>query len=161
MSGRERVAEFLNKASAQAEVCELETSTRNSELAARALGCTIAQIAKSVVFVAGDTVVVVISGDKRVDVAKLGRLMRCTARVATASEVKEKTGYPVGGVPPFPHEHSIRVITDASLLRFESVWAAAGVPTAVFSMSTRDLIRLTGSPPMDLALDPKDIAGDI
>jgi prolyl-tRNA editing enzyme YbaK/EbsC (Cys-tRNA(Pro) deacylase) len=133
------------------EVREFDESTRNSELAAQALGCTVPEIAKSVVFVGKSTAVVVISGDKRVDAAKLSKLIGEEVRVARPDEVRERTGFPIGGVPPFPHVEGVEVYPDASLARFQHVWAAGGTPNAVFRIGTSDLLRLVGRGPFELA----------
>ncbi len=152
MGSLQRVREFVAASGVDAEFREFEDSTRNSELAATALGCTAAEIAKSVVFVGSSAHVVVISGDRRVDVARLSRVQKEEVRVATPEEVREMTGFPIGGVPPFPHLDGVHVLPDASLTRFRHVWAAAGTPRAVVRLATSDLVRLAGSGIFDLAL---------
>ncbi len=151
MGSRERVAGYLAASGVPFEIRGFGESTRNSELAARALGCSIAEIAKSVVFVGKSTAVVIISGDKRVDAAKLSKLTDEEMRVAKPDEVRERTGFPIGGVPPFPHAEGVAVLPDSSLMRFESVWAAAGTPNAVFRIASSDLLRLVGRGPFGLA----------
>jgi len=101
MGSRERVAEYLLKSGASYELREFGESTKNSVLAAQALGCEVAEIAKSVVFLASRPAVVVVSGDRRVSVPKLSKFIG-EARIATADEVRDRTGFPIGGVPPFP-----------------------------------------------------------
>jgi len=133
------------------EAREFGESTKNSELAAQALGCSVAEIAKSVVFVGAATVVVIISGDKRVDAEKLSAVCGGSVRVAKPDEVRERTGYPIGGVPPFPHSEGVSVLPDSSVTRFEHVWAAGGTPNAVFRIGTSDLVRLVGKGPFELA----------
>ena len=145
------MAEYLLKSGIPVEIREFGESTKNSELAAQALGCTVAEIAKSVVFVGRSAAVVIISGDKKVDPEKLSRELRDDVRVARADEVRQKTGFPIGGVPPFPHLDGVAVLTDVSLTRFPAVWAAAGAPNAVFRIVTSDLVRLVGNGPFDLA----------
>ncbi len=145
------MAEFLSKSGVAFELREFDESTRNSALAAQALGCKVAEIAKSVVFVGEKTFVVVISGDRRVDSAKLSQHARESLRVAKPDEVRERTGFPIGGVPPFPHADDVTVLADASLLRSSHVWAAAGTPNAVFRIGTKDLFRLLGSSPLELS----------
>jgi prolyl-tRNA editing enzyme YbaK/EbsC (Cys-tRNA(Pro) deacylase) len=149
LGSRERVAEYLTRSGVRYEVREFDESTKNSPLAAQALGCTVAEIAKSVVFVGGQTAVVVASGDKRVSVPKLSKVIG-GARMARPDEVREKTGYPIGGVPPFPHREGVVVLPDVSLTRFRSVWAAAGAPNAVFRIDPTDIMRLLGAGPFDL-----------
>ncbi|MDG6909536.1 MAG: YbaK/EbsC family protein [Nitrososphaerota archaeon] len=144
------MAEYLSKSGVKYEIREFDESTKNSALAARALGCSVPEIAKSVVFVGDRTAVVVTSGDRRVSVPKLSRMVG-DARIARPDEVREKTGFPIGGVPPFPHDSSVAVLTDISLTRFRSVWASAGAPNAVFRMDPSDMIRLVGSGPFDLS----------
>jgi len=147
----ERVSEYLSKSGAKYELREFGESTKNSALAAQVLGCSVAEIAKSIVFVGETTVVVIISGDKRVDGARLANAVGAKLRVAKADEVRDRTGFPIGGVPPFPHREGIAVLIDSSLTRFARVWAAAGTPNSVFGIETVDLLRLLGSKPVDVA----------
>ncbi len=151
MGSRERVVDYLRRSGASVDLREFGESTRNSALAAQALGCTVAEIAKSVVFVGRKTAVVIISGDKRVSSARLGSVAGESLRVATPDEVRERTGFPIGGVPPFPHAEEVVVLPDSSLLRFDRVWAAAGTPNAVFRIGSSDLLKLVGSGPFELA----------
>lgn len=151
MGSRERVAEYLSKSGVSFELREFGESTKNSSLAAQALGCSVAEIAKSVVFVGASTAVVIISGDRRVDPSRLAEAVGGEVRVAKPDEVRERTGFPIGGVPPFPHAQGVEVLPDASLARFRAVWAAAGSPNAVFKIGTQDLIRLVGRGPFELA----------
>ena len=151
MGSRERVSEYLSKSGVRCELREFDKSTKNSVLAAQALGCSVAEIAKSVVFVGEKTAVVIISGDKRVDGTKLSKVTGAELRVAKADEVRDRTGFPIGGVPPFPHGEGVAVLADASLTRFGRVWAAAGTPNSVFEIGTPDLLRLLGSRPVDVA----------
>ena len=151
MGSRERVTEYLSKSGAEYELREFDRSTKSSALAAQALGCSLAEIAKSVVFVGEKTTVVIISGDKRVDSTKLANVTGTELRVAKADEVRSRTGFPIGGVPPFPHGEGIAVLVDASLTRFGRIWAAAGTPNSVFRIETPDLLRLLGSKPVDVA----------
>lgn len=137
------------------ELREFDESTRSSVLAARALGCSVAQIAKSVVFVGRGTAVVIISGDRKVDPEKLARATGEEMRIATPAEVKERTGFPIGGVPPFPHGEGVLAYPDVSLGRFGQVWAAAGAPNAVFKVGASDLFRHLGRGPFDLAAPQK------
>lgn len=151
MGSIERVREFLSKSGVAYELREFGESTKNSALAARALGCTVAEIAKSVVFVGEGTAVVIISGDKKVDPARLAVASGEPMRIATPEEVHDRTGFPIGGVPPFPHGEGVTVLPDSSLARFSHVWAAAGTPNAVFRISSRDMFGLLGREPSVLA----------
>ena len=137
--GSKRVGEFLTEAGLEAQVVTLDDSTRTSQMAADALGCSVAQIAKSIAFIDGGAVVVVISGDKRVDLKKLSALLGEKVRIADAYAVRRGTGYVIGGVPPFPHNEGVRVLLDSSLSRFDEVWTAAGTPNSVMKISVSDL----------------------
>jgi prolyl-tRNA editing enzyme YbaK/EbsC (Cys-tRNA(Pro) deacylase) len=150
----ERVRSHLEGLRLQAEFREFDVSTKSSALAAQALGCSVAEIAKSIVFKGKDAVVVVISGDMKVDSERLSLLERVPVSLATADEVREMTGYPIGGVPPFPHSDGVSVYVDQSVLRFRKVWVAGGAPNAVFNVSTADLLRLVGGEPAELASTP-------
>ena len=111
LRGAKRVSAYLEERGIQARVVTLDESTRTSQLAAEALGCTVPEIAKSIAFKAGEgAVIVVISGDKRVDSKKVGAVLGVKVGNADADAVKVLTGYPIGGVPPFPHDAGVREI---------------------------------------------------
>jgi prolyl-tRNA editing enzyme YbaK/EbsC (Cys-tRNA(Pro) deacylase) len=130
-----RVAERLRAAGLDVVVREQDASTRTAEEAAAAAGCQLGQIVKSLVF--NDDrgpVLVLCAGDRRVDTAGLG------VRRATADEVRQATGFAIGGVPPLGHDRPLRTLVDSSLRRFDTVWCAAGTPRAVFEVETDRLI---------------------
>jgi len=149
--GAERVSRFLEEKGIEVEVVILDESTRTSRMAADALGCDVAQIAKSIVFVNGGAVVVVISGNKRVDVKKLSRLLGHKLSIADADSVRRHTGYVIGGVPPFPHDEGVKVLPDRSLGRFEDVWTAAGTPNSVMKIKVETLKTSIGSNFIDVS----------
>ncbi|MDG6898253.1 MAG: YbaK/EbsC family protein [Nitrososphaerota archaeon] len=144
----------MNGLGVHVEFREFQVSTKSSALAAEALGCSIAEIAKSVVFSAGGAIVVIVSGDKKVDPRRLSALVASPAEMATPEEVRQMTGYPIGGVPPFPHHEGVRVLLDSSLFRFRRVWAAGGAPNAVFGIGIGDLLRIVGTEASELAASP-------
>lgn len=116
-------------------VLELPDSTRTADDAARALGCTKAQIVKSLVFrdtVTDRPVLVLASGPNRVDEARIGALLGASVVKADGDYVKRTTGFAIGGVPPLGHAVPMTVFVDEDLLKFDEVWAAAGTPRAVF-----------------------------
>jgi len=127
--------------------------TKTSADAAAAVGCHLAQIAKSIVFMADDEpVVVLMSGDRRVDAAKLaGFVGAAAARRATLEEAREHTGYAAGGTPAFGHARPMRVVADLSLRRNELVWSAAGTPTTVYPIALADLIAVSAAEWADVA----------
>jgi prolyl-tRNA editing enzyme YbaK/EbsC (Cys-tRNA(Pro) deacylase) len=126
--------------------------TRTADDAARAIGVGVSQIVKSLVFRAGDdTLVVLCSGASRVDEAKLAPVVGATGvRRATAVEAKDATGYAIGGVPPFAHAAPCRVLCDRGLLAYDVVWAAAGLPDAVFAIAPAELVRVSGATVADV-----------
>jgi prolyl-tRNA editing enzyme YbaK/EbsC (Cys-tRNA(Pro) deacylase) len=130
------------------EALEFDASTRTAADAAAAIGCTVAQIAKSVVFRAmksGRAVVVVASGVNRVNERKVAALVGEPIGRADADFVRDKTGFAIGGVPPVAHREPPPTILDEDLQAFDVIWAAAGAPNAVFRLTADDLKRLTGA----------------
>jgi len=135
-------------------VREFPDGTRTAADAARAIGCQVDQIVKSLVFVADtDPVLVLCSGGNRVDVVKVGRERSAVAvRKADAGEVRAATGYAIGGTPPFGHARDLPVLIDRQLTGFEVVWAAAGTPRHVFPVAPGDLVAATGGRVADVTL---------
>jgi prolyl-tRNA editing enzyme YbaK/EbsC (Cys-tRNA(Pro) deacylase) len=124
------------------EVTVFDESTHTAEEAARAVGAELGQIVKSLVFVIDvedadpEAVLCLVSGPNRVDIARLAAVLgRSDVRRASAREANDLTGFVIGGIPPFGHDRRVRVIMDPDLGRFETVWAAAGLPTAVFPVA--------------------------
>ena len=148
----ERVQQALDAVGVTAEISEFPQGTRTAQDAARAIGTTLGQIVKSLVFVAdGRPVLVLASGSNRVDLAKLARLAGAAAVDRAAADiVREATGFAIGGVPPVGHSTPLDVFVDRDLLQYEVVYAAAGTPTAIFPISPADLVRITGGRTADL-----------
>jgi prolyl-tRNA editing enzyme YbaK/EbsC (Cys-tRNA(Pro) deacylase) len=134
-------------------VLEFDAGTRTAAEAAAAIGCSVAEIAKSIVFRAesGRAVLVVASGTNRVDERKAAALVGERIGRADAEFVREATGFAIGGVPPVGHAVAPVILLDRDLLGFETIWAAAGTPNAVFRLTPADLARLTGSDLADVA----------
>jgi prolyl-tRNA editing enzyme YbaK/EbsC (Cys-tRNA(Pro) deacylase) len=126
--------------------------TRTAEDAARNVGCSVAQIVKSLVFMAGDSpVLLLVSGANRVDLTKGAAAAGSDALTkADAATAREATGFSIGATPPFGHSSEIAVFMDADLLAFDEVWAAGGRPDTVFSVSPRRLQEATRAPIVDL-----------
>lgn len=136
------------------EVLEFDESTRTAEEAAAAIGCTVAQIAKSLLFRTkeGDRpVLVVASGTNRVDEKKVGRLLAMKIRRADADFVRGATGFAIGGVPPVGHSQAPLVLLDDDLRQHDDIWASGGTPNAVFKLTPDQLADLTGGPYADIA----------
>lgn len=136
------------------EVVEFEESTRTSADAAAAIGCEVAQIAKSLIFRAkesGRPVLVVASGTNRVDEKAVARLLGEKIERADADFVRQATGFAIGGVPPVGHTEQPVIFLDTDLQAFETIWAAAGTPNAVFRLTPAKLAALTGAAFQDIA----------
>jgi prolyl-tRNA editing enzyme YbaK/EbsC (Cys-tRNA(Pro) deacylase) len=139
------------------EVRRFPEGTKTAPDAARAVGCDVGQIVKSLVFVAdGAPVLVLTSGANRVDVGALAALTGASAiRRASPDEVRGATGFAIGGTPPLGYEprsgRRLRTFVDRDLLAFDVVWAAAGAPDAVFPLSPDELLRLSGGQVVELA----------
>ncbi len=143
----QRVQDVLRERGFSNEVVELPATARSAAEAASALGCEIAQIAKSLVFKArrsGRPVLVVASGANRVDLAKVEALLGEPLDRADPDFVRERTGFAIGGIPPAGHAEPLVTLIDEDLLRHERIWAAAGHPSAVFPLTPDELVRLTG-----------------
>jgi prolyl-tRNA editing enzyme YbaK/EbsC (Cys-tRNA(Pro) deacylase) len=144
----QRNAQLLQQAGILTDVVEFEQPVRTSAEAAAAIGCSVAEIAKSIVFrgkASGAAVMVVASGDNRVSEAKVAVLVGEALGRADADFVRAATGYAIGGVAPFGHAQTCRVLLDEDLQRFVAVWAAAGTPYSVFPLSPAQLQQLTGA----------------
>jgi Cys-tRNA(Pro) deacylase len=148
----QRVADAARHLGLVIEVRDFPGGTRTAEDAARAIGVTVGQIVKSLVFMAdGAPVVCLVSGSNRVDTTRLaGAIGAAKIARADADTVREATGYAVGGVPPFGHAKLMPVYCDRDLLSFEIVWAAAGTPMSVFSVDPRALVEACGATVVDL-----------
>lgn len=134
-------------------VVEFGASTRTSAEAASAIGCEIAQIAKSIVFrtASGRAVLVVASGVNRVDERKVAALLGEKIERPDADFVREVTGFPIGGVAPVGHSTKLDILLDEDLKTLDPIWAAAGTPNAVFKLSALALAQMTGGRFLDIA----------
>ena len=163
--GVQRVARALQAKNHPHMPVMLADAARTAQQAADALGVQLGQIAKSIVFKrkADDAAVLVItSGDKRVDQVKVEALVCEGARLgrADADFVKTKTGFSIGGVSPLAHATPCVMLIDAELWRFETLWAAAGHPHAVFQLNPQDLEALTQARVVDIAQSSQQEAVD-
>jgi prolyl-tRNA editing enzyme YbaK/EbsC (Cys-tRNA(Pro) deacylase) len=161
----QRVIDAAQRRGFKLDVVVFEQSTHTAEDAARAVGAQLGQIVKSLVFVseAVDGLIpclVLASGANHVDIALLGAVLtEPRIRRATANEARDLTGFAIGGIPPFGHRQQIRTIMDPDLARYETVWAAAGSPNAVFPITPNTLRILANAvvtaiaPPSISALD--------
>jgi prolyl-tRNA editing enzyme YbaK/EbsC (Cys-tRNA(Pro) deacylase) len=138
--------EALDRIGVSLRVVELPESTRTAGEAAAAVGCVVGQIAKSLVFrkhPSGQPVLVIARGDNRVDVDLLTQKLGEKIEIADADYVRQATGFSIGGVPPVGHASEIETYIDEQLFEFEQIWAAAGTPHAVFSLTPDQLQAVT------------------
>ncbi len=147
----QRVHDALAGAGARADIVEFPQGTRTSADAAAAIGTTVGQIAKTLVFLAdGAPVLVIASGADRVDEARLGEALGATISRADAEAVRAATGFPIGGVPAVGHPAPLRTVIDSALLEHDEIWSAAGTPNAVYPTTPDELRRLTGAKVVDV-----------
>jgi prolyl-tRNA editing enzyme YbaK/EbsC (Cys-tRNA(Pro) deacylase) len=149
------VQEALTNAGLSCRVEELPASTRTAAEAAAAVGCAVAQIAKSLVFRGASTAtpyLVIASGAHRVDEAKVAAAAGEPIGKADAAFVRAVTGYAIGGIPPLAHAQPMAPIIDRNLLQYETVYAAGGTPHAMFPIAPADLVRAAGGVVADVAL---------
>jgi prolyl-tRNA editing enzyme YbaK/EbsC (Cys-tRNA(Pro) deacylase) len=131
----------------------MDKTTRSARDAARAVGCEVGQIAKSLVFKGATTrqaVLVIASGSNRVDEKKLSERIGEPVLKADADFVRQQTGFAIGGVPPVGHAQPIAVFIDEDLLAYSEIWAAAGTPRAVFRLTPRELQKITSGRVIDV-----------
>ena len=146
-SSAQRVQAALDASGIALQVREFPASTKTSQEAAAAVGCAVAQIAKSMIFRASTSdrpVLAMASGANRVDEKKVAALLGEKIERATPDFVRTRTGFAIGGVPPVGHLEPPITLIDEDLMRLEVLWAAAGTPNAVFRLTPAELQQLTG-----------------
>lgn len=157
MSPIERVDQALCELGIVGRIVTFDQSTATAENAAAAVGCALGQIVKTLVFLAdGRPTVVLVAGDRQVDTTKLARIVgvgRKRLKMGTPGQVRDLTGFDIGGVAPVGMPANYDTITDESLQRFDQVWAAAGSPTAVFGVSTSALVEAVHGQWADITKD--------
>lgn len=146
-----RFGAWLDNSGLGISVRQFPEGTRTATDAARAVGCEVAQIVKSLVFVAGGRpVIALVSGANRLDEKRLGAAAGEPVAMADAETARTATGYAIGGVPPFGHATKVPVFMDRDLLGHATVWAAAGRPDSVFEISPERLRELSRATVLDL-----------
>jgi prolyl-tRNA editing enzyme YbaK/EbsC (Cys-tRNA(Pro) deacylase) len=148
-----KVQRALQEHGLSATIQEMPASTRTAKEAAEAIGCTVGQIAKSLVFRglrSGKPLLVIMSGTNRVNEPVFAALVGEPIERATPDFVRKATGYAIGGIPPLGHHEPMSVWMDRDLLLYEQIWAAAGTPFAVFAIPPIELRRVTGAAVVDV-----------
>ena len=148
----ERFGRAAEERGLRLEIRRFPSGTKTAPDAARAVGCEVGQIVKSLVFMADDEPLLALtSGANRADTAKLAALRGVgEVRRATPEEARAATGFAIGGTPPFGFPGPVRVVMDRDLLGYEEVWAAAGTPDSVFRITPMELREATGAEAVDL-----------
>ena len=142
----ERVQEVLKELGFELNVVELSDSTRTAQEAATTIGCTVSQIAKSLIFkgkVSQQPILIVASGTNRVNEKAVKEHVGEKLEKADADFVLEHTGFAIGGIPPIGHKNSILTFIDEDLMNYQEIWAAAGTPNAVFKLTPEILLKIT------------------
>lgn len=148
-----KVQQALEALGLSLQVIEMPESTRTAQEAAQAVGCQVGQIVKSLVFKTKRSrrpILVVASGQNRVNEKKLEALLEEPLGKADADFVRQHTGFAIGGVPPVGHTELIETFVDEDLLQYEIIWAAAGTPKAVFRLTPNELVEITGGKVVDI-----------
>ena len=152
-SSAQKVQDALSALGLSLQVVELPGSTRTAVEAAQAVGCQVGQIVKSLVFKTKRSekpVLVIASGQNRVDEKKIEALLGEPLGKADADFVRQHTGFVIGGVPPVGHLEKLPTFVDEDLLQYQEIWAAAGTPHAVFCLMPGDLVKMTAGVVVDL-----------
>lgn len=155
-----KVQNFLEDNGFSCIVKEIPDSTRTAEEAAKAIGCDVAQIAKSLIFidkVSGRPILIIASGINQVDIKKIESSAGLHLIKADGKFVKERVGFAIGGVPPVGHNEKIMTFLDPTLKNYEWIWAAAGTPFAVFQLNSNELQKMTEGTFIDLKIDDSKI----
>jgi prolyl-tRNA editing enzyme YbaK/EbsC (Cys-tRNA(Pro) deacylase) len=147
------VNDILQAAGLPGRVRMLDEAVATARAAAQYLGCPVGAIANSLIFATdgGEPLLIMTSGAHRVDMVKVGELLGVELRRATPEFVRQHTGQPIGGVAPVGHPKPVRTIVDRALTEFDELWAAGGIPHAVFPLSYRELLILTSGTEADVA----------
>lgn len=143
----QRVQVELKNLGIDCQVQEMSQTTRSAADAAKAVGCTVGQIAKSLVFkrmTSNRAVLVITSGANRVDENRLEEIISESIGMADPNFVRDQTGFAIGGVPPLGHTQPLEVFIDEDLMQYSDIWAAAGTPRAVFKLTPDQLLTITG-----------------
>ncbi|KAA3648799.1 MAG: YbaK/EbsC family protein [Chloroflexi bacterium] len=146
-SSAQKVQDALTALGYDLQVTEFSETTRSAQEAADAIGTTVAQIAKSLIFKGKQSnkpILIIASGINRVNEKAVKEIIGEKLGRADADFVRQHTGFAIGGVPPIGHSTEITTLIDEDLLIYEDIWAAAGTPNAVFNLTPQQLVQMTG-----------------
>lgn len=159
LNSAKRVQDFLVQNGYDFKVKQLPGSTRTAQEAAESVGCSVSQIAKSLIFKDKETnrpILVIASGSNRVDIKKVQKATGLRLGKADGNFVKETVGYAIGGIPPVGHTTPLRTFLDPDLKNYATIWAAAGTPFAVFQLHPEDLGRMTKGEWLEIAEEMRE-----
>jgi prolyl-tRNA editing enzyme YbaK/EbsC (Cys-tRNA(Pro) deacylase) len=142
----QKVQETLNAHNLSCEVVQMKDTTRSAAEAARAVGCEVGQIVKSLIFEGKQShqpILVAASGANRVNEKAIQQIVSEPVKIAKPEYVRQMTGFAIGGVPPVGHDHPLNIFIDEDLLQYDEIWAAAGTPHAVFKLTPDELKLIT------------------
>ncbi|MBW2468212.1 MAG: YbaK/EbsC family protein [Deltaproteobacteria bacterium] len=145
-SSARKVQEALDAHNLSCEVVQMTDTTRSASDAARAVGCQVGQIVKSLIFEGQQShqpILVAASGANRVNERAIEKSVSESVKMAKPDYVRQMTGFAIGGVPPVGHDHPLKIFIDEDLLQYDEIWAAAGTPHAVFKLTPEDLKMIT------------------
>lgn len=149
----QKIQNFLDKLGLPIEIKEFSESTKTSIDAAKAIGCDVSQIAKSILFRTAETkrpILVIASGSNRINEKSIERKIKEVIKKADAEFVKDKTGFSIGGVAPFGYDNKIQIFIDKDLMNYDKIWAAAGTPHSVFSLKPEQLLKISKGEIIDI-----------
>jgi Cys-tRNA(Pro) deacylase len=156
----DKIQKILNHSGISFHIKEFPESTRTSLDAAKAIGCDVSQIAKSILFEGIKTekpILVIASGSNRIDEDKVELEIGEKIKKADAEFVKNKTGYSIGGVPPIGHNEKILTLIDEDLTKQNKIWAAAGTPHSVFELTPKQLLQITEGKVISIKVSSKNL----
>ena len=149
----QQIKQILGEAGIEVVIKKFPESTRTAQEAASVIGCTLGQIAKSLVFKGkdlGKPILIIASGSNGVDEKKINEFLNEEINKADADFVYQQTGFAIGGVPPFGHKTALTTFIDQDLLQYNEIWAAAGTGSSVFRITPKALIEITKGKALDL-----------
>lgn len=148
-----KVQDILTQSEIPLEIVKFETTTHTADQAAETIGCDVAQILKSLVFIKKPSMelfLIAASGKNRVNTKTLKQYFGEKITPADPQDVLEKTGYMVGGVPPIGHKEKLLTIIDSDLFEYDALWASGGSEYEVFKITPKQLLDLTGGTVLDI-----------
>jgi len=150
----QKILDYLNQNNAQTKILQFQETTKTSQDAANQIKCQVAQIAKSLVFQiknSDELILIIASGSNRVNTKKVEKIINAKITRADPTYIKQETGFTIGGIPPFAHNKKLKTLLDKDLKNYNKVYAAAGTPHSIFSLTPEELHKTTKATFYDIA----------